>query len=207
MTVLDLAALRATPLAREPYEHVIVRGILSRDAAEDVARDFPDIRRPGLFPPSALRSGPAFRALLDELDGAPFEAAIAETFDLSLAGRPKLFTVRGRCGRGDGGIHTDSKSKIATVLLYLNPGWEPDGGRLRVLRNAHNMEDFAAEIPPVAGTLFAFRRSDRSFHGHRPFKGPRRAVQMNWITDTATRDREQARHRLSSFWKRLVPAG
>lgn len=205
MTVLDLEALRAVPLAREPYEHVIVDRFLRRDAVDSISRDFPRIAKPGLFPPSALRAGPAFHALIDELDGAAFEETVADKFDLPLVGWPKLCTVRGRCARGDGGIHTDSKTKIATVLLYLNPGWDESPGRLRVLRSGHDLEDYAAEIPPVAGTLFAFRRSDRSFHGHRPFVGERRAIQLNWIVDAATRDREQARHRWSSYWKSVIP--
>lgn len=205
MRTLDLAALRDTPLAREPYAHVVVPGFVRGEAVAAVTGDFPAITKPGLFPLSVLQSGPAFRALVEELDGPEFESAIAEKFGLPLAGQPKLFTVRGRCARRDGGIHTDTATKIVTVLLYLNAGWEKDGGRLRVLRSGTDLADFAAEIPPVAGTLLAFRRSDKSFHGHLPFEGERRAIQMNWMTTVASRDRELARHRFSARLKRLNP--
>jgi len=205
MRVLDLTVLSATPLQRDPYEHLVVPGFLRPEAVEAVTRDFPLITKPGLFPLSALQSGPAFRAFIDELDGTEFESAISDSFGLPLAGKPKMFTVRGRCHPRDGRIHTDSTTKVVSILAYLNPGWEKDGGRLRVLRSATDLSDFATEIPPVAGTLFAFRRSERSFHGHEPFDGARRAIQMNWMTTTANRDRELARHRLSAGLKRLNP--
>ena len=134
-------------------------------------------------------------------------AGVAEKFGVPIAGKPKLFTVRGRCHPKDGGIHTDSTTKIITVLLYLNPAWEADGGRLRVLRSATDLNDFAAEVPPLAGTLLAFKRSERSFHGHESFAGERRAIQLNWITDVATRNREEARHRWSARLKQLNPFG
>ena len=205
MSALDLAAFASAPLQREPYEHVVVPGFLRAGALDAVASDFPVIAKPGLFPLSALHSGPAFRAFIAELDGPAFAAAVAEKFGLPIEDKPKLFTVRGRCHKRDGGIHTDSKTKIVTVLVYVNPGWDADGGRLRVLRSATDLGDFAAEIPPYLGTLFAFRRSERSFHGHEPFDGERRAVQLNWMTDAATRDRELVRHRLSSYVKRFNP--
>lgn len=205
MTVLDLEALRRTPLSRDPYEYLIVPGLVPMARAEDVVRDFPKIGKSGLFPLSALDVHGAFSGLIDELDGAAFEAAMAEKFGVSLAGKPKLFTIRGRCHPKDGGIHTDSTNKIVTVLLYLNPAWESQGGRLRVLRSATNLKDFAAEVPPLAGTMLAFRRSERSYHGHESFQGERRAIQVNWITDVATRDREESRHRWSARLKALNP--
>ena len=61
--------------------------------------------------------------------------------------------MRGAADTRDGYIHTDSKTKIVTVLLYLNPAWAPDGGRLRLLRNGSDLEAVAAEVPPDFGTL------------------------------------------------------
>src|SRR5579859_7380463 len=68
-----------------------------------------------------------------------------------LAGRPTTTTVRGQCSPKDGKIHTDSLSKIITVLLYMNPGWEQAGGRLRLLRSGNDLEDMIAEVPPLEG--------------------------------------------------------
>ena len=114
-------------------------------------------------------------------------------------------TVRGECRWTDGKIHTDSATKIVTVLLYMNEQWDTDGGRLRILRNGTDLENYVEEVPPHGGTLLIFRRSDRSWHGHEPFQGQRRAIQMNWVTGWSVVVREQGRHRLSTTIKKLNP--
>jgi len=112
-----------------------------------------------------------------------------------------MFTVRGNCRLKDGQIHTDSETKIITVLLYMNPSWENQtGGRLRVL-NSNNIDDIKSEISPNVGTLLIFKRSDHSYHGHLPFEGPRKVIQMNWVTDQKVVDKEQKRHRWSAIFK------
>ena len=62
-----------------------------------------------------------------------------------------MYTVRGFVRSRDGEIHTDSKTKLITVLLYMNEGWESDGGRLRILRSGTDLEDSVAEVPPYGG--------------------------------------------------------
>ena len=57
-----------------------------------------------------------------------------------------MITVRGQSDGKDGRIHTDSATKLITVLLYLNPGWEAAAGRLRLLRGADDLDDYAAEV-------------------------------------------------------------
>src|SRR5437867_2039798 len=49
----------------------------------------------------------------------------------------------------------------------------------------------------------AFRRSNNSWHGHRPFSGPRRVIQFNWVTSEAVVRREQNRHRFSAWMKKM----
>jgi hypothetical protein len=137
------------------------------------------------------------------MNGPEFRRAVEEKFSLSLDGRPTMFTVRGRCRHADGKIHTDTESKIITVLLYMNPRWINQGGRLRLLNSATNVDDVAAEIPPAVGTMLIFRRSAHSFHGHLPFEGERKVIQMNWVTEQRFVDREAKRHRWSALIKRL----
>ena len=204
--VLDLARFQATPLAREPYEYLIVPQFLKAEALAAINADYPKIDKPGSFPSDTLAYGPAFAAFLDALTGPDSTAAFSEKFGLDLARYPTTVTVRGMCQQKDGRIHTDTKSKIITVLVYMNPAWEQPGGQLRVLRSANDLEDYATEVPPTEGTLLAFRRSDTSFHGHKPFVGPRRVVQLNWVTDAANARFETARHRVSAFFKRLRAA-
>ena len=73
----------------------------------------------------------------------------------------------------------------------MNEEWQEDAGRLRILRSASDLEDYAAEVPPNGGTLLVFRRSDRSWHGHKSTSGSRRAIQLNWVTSQAVVDHEQ----------------
>ena len=58
-----------------------------------------------------------FARVIAELEGPDFRRCIAEKFAVDLADRPTLITVRGysRLER-DGRIHTDSKSKLITIL-------------------------------------------------------------------------------------------
>jgi len=207
MSAIDLETFAATPLARAPYDHLIVPGFLRPEAIAAIDADFPRIAKPGSFPVSELSFGPAFARLIDEICGPAMREAFAAKFGVDLTGRPTVVTVRGRCQAKDGRIHTDTESKIITVLIYMNTEWSEAGGRLRVLRSGDHLEDFAAEVPPDAGTLLAFRRSDRSWHGHRGFVGERRVIQLNWLTDMATARRETRRHRLSAWMKKLAPAG
>ncbi|MGQ0664681.1 MAG: 2OG-Fe(II) oxygenase [Pseudomonadota bacterium] len=202
---LDLDAFRRAPLKREPCDYLILPGVVRQPALDEILDAYPDIDRPGSFPSATLRYGPRFAAFLDEIEGPEFRAAVAEKFGVDLEGRPTLVTVRGRCRASDGKIHTDTDSKIITVLFYFNRDWEPDGGRLRILMSPTDLDAVADEVPPIAGTVLAFRRSARSWHGHKPFEGPRRAVQLNWVTDQRIVDRELARHRLSAWVKRLNP--
>jgi len=206
-SAIDLDRFAATKLCRDPYDYLIVPGFLKSSAIAAIDADYPAVARAGSFPLAGLDCGPAFRNLIDELEGEAMRRAFAEKFGVDLAGRPTMVTVRGRCQARDGRIHTDSTTKIITVLIYMNAAWEAPGGRLRVLRSPDDLENYAAEVPPVAGTLLAFRRTENSWHGHSAFVGPRRVIQLNWVTDEDVVRREAARHRVSAWFKKLVPFG
>jgi hypothetical protein len=206
MVTLDLAALRAAPVTREPFSFLIVPGFVRPSALAGIHADFPQIAKPGSFPLTELTYGHAFRTLIDELHAPETRAIFAEKFAINLTGRPTMVTVRGQCRERDGSIHTDTASKLITVLIYMNPTWESGGGRLRLLRSVTDIDDVIAEVPPLEGTLLAFRRSDNSFHGHKSFAGPRRVIQFNWVTSYGVVWREQLRHRLSALMKTLLPS-
>jgi hypothetical protein len=204
-TVLDLDRLRAARLNRDPYEFVVVEDFVRGEELGALLADCPRIVRHGSFPIAAGDGGPHFARLLDELNGAELREAIAEKFAIDLEDRPTMVTLRGWSDGKDGRIHTDSVSKLITLLLYLNPRWEAAEGRLRILRSADDLDDYAAEIAPLAGTMLAFRRSERSFHGHLAHKGERRVLQLNWVTDKGVVRRELGRHRWSARLKGLNP--
>jgi SM-20-related protein len=205
LSVLDLDRLRAAPLVRDPFDFVVVEEFLRRDLLAALLADFPQISGHGSYPVDTVAYGPAFARLVAALTGAALRRAVEEKFAIDLGDRPTLLTVRGRSDRKDGHIHTDSATKIITLLLYMNPVWEHAEGRLRLLRGPGDLEDHAAEVAPLAGTMLAFRRSERSFHGHRAHVGERRSLQLNWVTDTSVVRRELARHRWSARLKVLNP--
>jgi len=200
---LDLDLFRATPLVRDPFDFLVVPGFVRHEACEGINADYPEISKPGSFPVDEVTFGPKFAELLADLDGGAMRAAFEEKFGLDLREKPSMTTVRGRCSERDGRIHTDSDTKIITVLIYLNSKWEQPGGQLRLLRSATDLEDMIMEVPPIEGTLLAFRRCVNSFHGHKQFVGPRRVVQFNWVTNQNVVDRAMARHRFAIWTKKI----
>jgi hypothetical protein len=207
LSILDLARLGAAPLCRDPFEFIVVGSFLRADALAALSEDFPAIDGAGSYPAARLRCGPSFAQLVAELEDAPLRAAIEAKFAIDLANRPTMVTVRGFSDGSDGRIHTDSATKLITLLIYLNPEWPDAGGRLRLLRGADDLEDCAAEVAPLAGSTVAFRRSDASYHGHYPHVGRRRSVQLNWVTERAVVRRELGRHTWSARFKALNPFG
>ena len=205
--MLDLERLRAASLCRDPFPFVVVEGFVAAEHLPALCADFPAIDGHGSFPLAALASGPTFTALAGELEGDALKRAIEDKFAVDLAWRPTMITVRGHSDGKDGRIHTDTATKIITLLLYLNPEWPAAGGRLRLLRGPNDLADCAAEVAPIAGTMVAFRRSETSFHGHYPHRGERRVLQLNWVSDEGVVRRELGRHRWSARIKRLNPFG
>jgi SM-20-related protein len=203
MGLLKLDALTSMPLTTDPYEYVVVEDFLDDGAMDQILGGFPDMPNAGSFPLSELQVGGGLQALFDALEGPEFRRAIEAKFGLDLDGKPTMFTLRGRCDARDGRIHTDSKKKIITVLLYLNEGWQEEGGRLRLLKSGEDLNAVAAEVSPKFGTLLVFRRSDCSWHGHEQYVGPRKVIQMNWVVSDKVAAWEQLRHRISATAKRL----
>ena len=203
MPHLDLDKLRTAKVERSPFEYTIVPGFLEASALSRVNATFPPINSGGSFPLESLGTEMAIKDVIEELDSVEFEAIIEELFNVDLSGRPKMYSLRGYTRSKDGQIHTDSKDKIITVLLYLNENWTQPGGRLRILNNGRNVDDFAAEVAPDNGTLLVFKRSENSWHGHHPFEGPRRSLQMNWMTSEGARGWHRVRHTITATFKKL----
>ena len=203
VSMLDLERFRTTPLTREPFEFLIVPEFVKAEARAAIDKDYPEVARAGSFPLREVTYGPAFAKLVEEMRSEKFRKAFEAKFDVDLTNRPDMITVRGRCSEKDGKIHTDSETKIITILVYMNSAWESSGGQLRLLRSGTNLEDVILEVPPTEGTLLAFRRSNNSWHGHKPFSGSRRVIQFNWVTSEAVVGREQNRHRFSAWMKKL----
>lgn len=206
MAHLNLDKLYAAKVETSPYQYTVVPGFLSPDSIARVNATYPDIKAGGSFPIESLDAGMTIKEVIDELDSPEFQKAIEDKFAVDLTDKPKMYSLRAYTRAKDGQIHTDSKDKIITVLLYLNENWQQPGGRLRILKNGQNVDDFAAEVAPDNGTLLVFRRSDTSWHGHHPFDGPRRSLQMNWMTSEGSRGWHKIRHTISAAVKKLTNA-
>jgi hypothetical protein len=200
---VDIDALKRAHVAHEPFPYLIVPGFVRRDALSAIRTDFPAIKHPGSFPLSTLRYGPAFARFTAGLQSREMTEAVAGRLGLNLSTAPTMITVRGQSREADGKIHTDSRTKLVTALIYMNDAWESPKGRLRLVRSPDNLNDVIAEVPPDEGTLLLFRNDANAWHGFEPFAGPRRVVQLNWVTDASVVRREQLRHSVSAFFKRL----
>ena len=185
MSMINLDALLQAELHTDPFDFMVVPGFLSSEVLARVNADYPAIDTAANHALESLQYGPAFGALMDEMQDTPFAEALGERFDMDLAALPSTVTVRKFCERTDGNIHTDHKSKVITVLVYFNEQWEHEEGQLRMLRSKSDIEDYVAQVAPLGGTLLAFRRTDHSWHGHTQFVGERRMVQLNYLDQSA----------------------
>ena len=180
--LVDLANFEAAKAETEPFPFLVVEKFLDPFSIGGIVGDFPTISEPRNHSLAGLEYGPKFAQLLDELARPEWIRMLGEKL-----GVPDLeelscdVSLRAHSESSDGNIHPDHRSKVVTVLLYLNQEWSAPGGRLRILRSRTDLEDYAAEVPPIAGTLVAFRRTPRSFHGHHKYVGPRRVLQISWL--------------------------
>ena len=201
---IDLEALRQTALSESPFPFVVIPNFLRKNVLLDLSSDFPRINVAGSVPLRGLAYGTIFAQLIRELEGPMLRAAISQKLDTNLEGRPAFITLRGRTRMKDGRIHTDTKSKLVTLLLYFNPKWDVEGGRLRVLRSGNNLEDFVVEIPPVLGTCLIFKVTDNCWHGHKPFVGTRKTIQLNYLADESALKKHLSMHSFSAKFKNFV---
>ena len=200
---IDVEAVRRAPLVREPFPYLMVPNFVRGTNISAINADFPDVTHPGSFPLPTLSYGPAFGAFMDAIRGPEFTRAVSEKLGIDLTHRPTMVTVRGQSAARDGQIHTDSRTKLITVLIYMNGKWESPAGRLRLLRSPDNLNDVIAEVPPDEGTLLVFENRPNAWHGFEAFDGPRRVIQLNWVTNARVVWWEQTRHKISAFFKRL----
>ncbi len=204
--MLDFEALARAEARDVPYRYIVADGVLSREDAAAVRRDYPAINRSGYLPLSKLDARGAFADLIADLRSPRLAAALSALLGLDLSDKPRMITVRRLSKIGDGRIHNDSESKICTMLIYLNDDWDAaEGGAIRALNGPEDMDDFAEEVAPLAGKAFAFRRSENSWHGHPPFAGERYVVQTTFLTSEEELARKENRGGLQMFMKRINP--
>jgi len=195
----------ADMLVREStFPLLVVHDLLPADAADGLAQDFPRYREAGFFPYDPAECGPAVNQLVSELTAPEFADAVGRHLGVPDLGRfPTLISISRLLNRSHGQIHTDSRSKVVTALIYLNPEWPAtSAGCLRFLGRIDDMNStLTPEIRPLYGTLAAFRRTDNSFHGHLPHEGERRVIQVAWVINEEEKLRKTRRGRFSRIAK------
>jgi SM-20-related protein len=206
--VVDLDALRHAEVHLDPFPFLTVPNFIRTEAFDAISSGFPAIDHAGSFPLMALTYGAGFSALAEDLQNPALAGIVGEKLGVDLDSHPTMITVRGQSSEAiDGKIHADSRTKLVTALIYMNDSWESPKGRLRLLRSRENLDDMVAEVPPEKGALILFRNDPHAWHGYEPFSGPRRVVQLNWVSSKSVVRREQFRHRVSALFKHFGSRG
>lgn len=202
--VIKLDSLDNAPLQTVPFPYFKVEESIYPDDVQGIINSFPDIPDGGSYNVDDVDLNEPFKSLIESIDTPEFRRIICQKFDVQVMDLPMMITLRGYSRQKDGRIHTDSKTKVATILIYLNEKWEADTGKLRVLKNGHDMNDYVDEISPGPGALLAFKVTDNCWHGYPPFEGKRQSIQINFLTSAAAGNKHRFFHRLSAKLKRLV---
>ena len=201
--IVNIESLKSAALQTEPFPHFCVTDFLAKDDVDKAIADFPKIDHGGLFSLDSVDASGYIARIIKELQSPEVAAIVGAKLGIDLSGMSTMITVRAQARNKDGQIHTDATFKKATMLLYLNDGWEEEGGRLRILRSGTNIEDYTAEIPPLGGTLVGFLCTPNAWHGHLPHQGTRRYIMCNFVADQSMLKRELMRHRFTAQLKKL----
>ena len=184
-----------------PYFHV-ENALTHFLNSSDLVKDFPDIDSGGSFPSDNLKEGD-IKKLIEELEGDEFKDILENKLGVDLKDAEVITTLRGFSRFKDGKIHTDSQSKIVTVLLYLNKNWDNEIGNLRLLKKNNDLDNYIQEISSEYGNLVAFKVTDNCWHGFMPFEGKRLSIQLNYIYPKSLK-MHKIRHKLSASFKKLL---
>ena len=101
----DYAKLTSTPVATEPFPHVVVPGFVPTTDLDAVLADLPPLGKRGSFPIDAVRLGPAAKDLMQAMEGPQLRMAIEGLFGLDLSDAATMVTLRGWTSDRDGRIH------------------------------------------------------------------------------------------------------
>ena len=203
MKLINTEKLSKAPVNKDFFPFFYVDNIfLDKIDSTSIIKDFPDIDDGGSFHVDAIPSGKSIRKLIEELESEEFKKILETKFSLNLDEAKAVTTLRGFSRKKDGKIHTDSKTKILTVLLYLNLNWPENRGNLRLLKGNSNLDEYIKEIPCTFGSLVSFKVTDHCWHGFKPYEGKRLSIQLNYIYPEAFSS-HNLRHKFSSSLKSI----
>ena len=208
VVLLDPARLDRpdTTIRHQPFPFMVAHGQLPDEMRADLDRDFPRYASAGFFPYEPADCGASVNALIEGLTSPEFARAIGKRLGIEELDRyPTLVTLCRMLNKRHGTIHTDSRSKVATALLYLNGQWpDTSAGCLRFLRSIDDIDAMVMpELIPLYGEFAVFKRCDNSFHGHLPYEGERRVIQIAWLTSEEEKLRKTRRGKFSRAFKKV----
>ena len=201
--MLNFELIKKAEINSEFYPFFTIQDVfLNKDDHKKISTDFPNIDKGGSFPSDSVSYGESIQSLINCLEGDQMRSILENKFQVDLKDKPVVSTFRGYSRIKDGKIHSDSKTKIITVLLYLNEKWDKSSGLLRMLKEKDNIDNYITEIPASMGSMVAFKVTNNCWHGFIPFEGKRCSIQLNYLYKEAL-SQHKIRHRLSSFLKKL----
>ena len=202
----DFLKKEETLIKADPFCFLVGRDVVPTELRQQLAKDFPPMKGAGYLPYEEEECGPAVNKLIEQLTAPAFADPIGDALGIErMSQYPTYVSISRTLNKRHGRIHTDGKSKVATMLVYLNEEWaENAAGCLRFLKSIDDINDTVVpEVPPIYGTLVAFKRAENSFHGHLPFQGERRVIQVAWLLSADEKLRKAKRGRLSHGIKKL----
>jgi hypothetical protein len=202
-SIIDYALIESAQVQSTPYPFFGVEDAFNPDARQALLADFPLIDNGGSLPLASVAVKGALARLVDEIKGDQFRALMSKKFAVNLIGKPIIITARGFSRQKDGQNHTDSKTKLITILFYVNDGWDSPDGRLRML-NSNNIDDYAEEFSSSIGQMIAFKVTDNCWHGYHAYEGQRQSLQVNYLVSEKYTSHHVYRHKISAFFKKLV---
>ncbi|KQX03796.1 MULTISPECIES: 2OG-Fe(II) oxygenase [Acinetobacter] len=202
-SILKLDALKNAEVASTPYPYFVVENALADSEVQAVIQDFPKIEQGGSFNIEDVEIKPNFDRFLKSLDTPEFRQILTDKFDVNVMEHPMMITLRGYSRQKDGRIHSDSKSKLLTVLIYLNESWDAPNGRLRILNDDNDINNYVTEINAGPGSLVAFKVTDNGWHGYIPYEGQRQSIQINFLTSEKANAKHKFFHGLSAKMKKI----
>jgi 2OG-Fe(II) oxygenase superfamily len=201
--ILDIEGLESAVARTDPFPYFYLERSANPGYVQRLIADFPQLNKGGSFNIDEVPRSNLTHRFVDQFDSERVRAILGDKLNVDLKGKPMMTTLRGYSRAKDGSIHTDSKAKLVTVLVYMNQDWEPATGRLRILRGSTDMDDYTEEFLPGASSMVAFKVTDNCWHGYRSFEGKRQSIQINFLASENARTRFGFFHGLSSRLKRL----
>ena len=159
--ILKLDALKEAQVSTSPYPYFVVENSIVDEEVKAVIQDFPKIEQGGSYNLADVELKPNFDRFLKSLDSKEFRQILTDKFDVDVMEHPMMITLCGYSRRDIAFIQI--QTKFLVILIYLNESWDAPTGRLRILNDEKNMDDYVEEIIFGPGTLVAFKVTDNGW--------------------------------------------